>query len=384
MSILLYPHGGSGNHGCEAIVRSTAQILGTHTLKLYSSNPKQDFYVRLNDVCEIHRDRVPISRMGLSYLKSFIDYHILNKKDAFELLSLSPIVKTISKGDILLSIGGDNYCYGTPSYILLLNAFCRKKGIKTILWGCSIEESAIKTDILEDLHQYTHIFARESITYSALVNKGLKNVSLFPDPAFALKKKSTNLSVQLQKDKTIGINMSPLITNYESSDGITLQNYVKLISYIIHDTNFDIALIPHVSWPHNDDRIPLGKLYYKFKSSSRVVMIDDLNAEEIKGVISQCRFFIAARTHASIAAYSTCVPTLVVGYSVKAKGIAKDIFGTWDNHVIPVQSFKTNEDLTQRFKCLMQNEKDIRSHLEEFMPPYIQKAVSAGDILRQL
>ena len=113
-------------------------------------------------------------------------------------------------------------------------------------------------------------------------------------------------------------------------------------------------------------------------------MIDDLNAEEIKGVISQCRFFIAARTHASIAAYSTCVPTLVVGYSVKAKGIAKDIFGTWDNHVIPVQSFKTNEDLTQRFKCLMQNEKDIRSHLEEFMPAYIQKAVSAGDILRQL
>ena len=66
------------------------------------------------------------------------------------------------------------------------------------------------------------------------------------------------------------------------------------------------------------------------------------------------------------------------------EGSLDDIFGTWDNHVIPVQSFKTNEDLTQRFKCLMQKEKDIRSHLEEFMPTYIQKAVSARDIFRQL
>ena len=27
MNILLYPHGGSGNHGCEAIVRTTTELL---------------------------------------------------------------------------------------------------------------------------------------------------------------------------------------------------------------------------------------------------------------------------------------------------------------------------------------------------------------------
>lgn len=26
MKLVLYPHGGSGNHGCEAIVRSTCKI----------------------------------------------------------------------------------------------------------------------------------------------------------------------------------------------------------------------------------------------------------------------------------------------------------------------------------------------------------------------
>ena len=40
-------------------------------------------------------------------------------------------------------------------------------------------------------------------------------------------------------------------------------------------------------------------------------------------------------------AYSSCVPTLVVGYSVKARGIARDIFGTEDRYVLPVQSLQT-------------------------------------------
>ncbi len=52
------------------------------------------------------------------------------------------------------------------------------------------------------------------------------------------------------------------------------------------------------------------------------------NAKELKGYISRCRAFVGARTHSTIAAYSTGVPTLAIGYSVKARGIAKDLFGT--------------------------------------------------------
>ena len=89
-----------------------------------------------------------------------------------------------------------------------------------------------------------------------------------------------------------------------------------------------VALIPHVVWSHNDDRKPLSQLYEMFKDTGRVVMIEDHNAEELKGYIARCRLMVVARTHASIAAYSTQVPTLVVGYSVKARGIAKDIFGS--------------------------------------------------------
>lgn len=35
--------------------------------------------------------------------------------------------------------------------------------------------------------------------------------------------------------------------------------------------------------------------------------------------------FIAARTHADISAYSMCMPTFALGYTVKSVGIAKDL-----------------------------------------------------------
>lgn len=98
-----------------------------------------------------------------------------------------------------LSIGGDNYCYGVPVFIYLVNKQLRKQGIKTILWGCSVEPEVLKGDILNDLRSYTHIFARESITYEAMKEKGIQQLSLFPDPAFQLNRTDLTLPEVLQK-----------------------------------------------------------------------------------------------------------------------------------------------------------------------------------------
>ena len=106
-------------------------------------------------------------------------------------------------------------------------------------------------------------------------------------------------------------------------------------------------------------------------------MIGDYNCTQLKAYISKCRFFIGARTHATIAAYSTCVPTLVVGYSVKSKGIAKDIFGTYDKYVIPVQDL-TEDNLINEFKWMVDNEKRIKNHLADFIPVYRQRVLDAG------
>lgn len=60
----------------------------------------------------------------------------------------------------------------------------RKQGIKTVLWGCSIEPGVMQNkQVALDLKSYNLIVAREQITYQALQQIGAK-VILAPDPAF--------------------------------------------------------------------------------------------------------------------------------------------------------------------------------------------------------
>ena len=48
----LYAHGGSGNHGCEAIVRTTAAMLGETPL-LFSFRPEEDCKYGVDQVLDL-------------------------------------------------------------------------------------------------------------------------------------------------------------------------------------------------------------------------------------------------------------------------------------------------------------------------------------------
>lgn len=184
----------------------------------------------------------------------------------------------------------------------------------------------------------------------------------------------------------MGINISPTVISFERDSGKTLEAAVTLIRYIIQETDMQIALIPHVVWGNMDDRIIHKKLYEMFQDTGRVVLLEDHNCMELKGFIARCRLFIGARTHATIAAYSSCVPTVVLGYSVKARGIAKDLFGTEEGYVLPVQSLRGRDNLAQAFAWLLKNEATIRARLQAVMPAYCAKALDAGkeiDLLRE-
>ena len=87
---------------------------------------------------------------------------------------------------------------------------------------------------------------------------------------------------------------------------------------------------------------------------------------------------------ATIAAYSTGVPTLVVGYSVKARGIARDLFGTEDGYVLPVQQLRESDELTRAFVRLYEKRDAIRAHLNKTLPGYIARADEARKALEEL
>lgn len=371
MRILLYGNGSSGNHGCEAIARGTISLLGSsHHYTINSADLEDD---RKNGLCDI-ASLVPArqkQKKDFRFLKAYLNLKLKgNYLDLDGLYYLPGIKQTKGNVDIALSVGGDNYCYAGTEIYGWLNRAYHQAGIKTALWGCSIEPDVVaKKDVATDLNQYDLIIARESITYEA-VKHVQKNTILAPDPAFFMEPKECDLDERLKIGNVIGINASPHILKCESSSGMAYENYKQLIRYILSETDATIALIPHVVWASNDDRMVLQQLYDDFNQDPRLVLVEDHTAPELKYIISKCSFFVGARTHATIAAYSSCVPTLVVGYSVKARGIARDLFGTEDGYVLPVQDMQQPQQLTEAFCTLFGKRQYIHACLTETLKAY--------------
>lgn len=375
--IIFYAHGGSDNHGCEAIIRGTCENLPGKKI-LYSSNAKADKMYGVDNICEVKPDAYKRYYKPLRWLFIKIYTTIFHTNVLFSLVDGK-------KHGIYLSVGGDNYCYPRLiEPILKANKRIRSRKNKTILWGTSIEDEALhNSQILDDIKQYDYIFARESITYNSLISCGLANKTfLYPDPAFAMKAEKTAKMKDIFDREVVGINISPLILKY-GEDSVITKGYIEIIDYLLGTTNSNILLIPHVVKRNNDDRLAIEKIR-KMVHSDRLYVLDDMPAENIKYVISKLSFFMGARTHSTIAAYSTCIPTLVVGYSVKAKGIAQDIFGTDEGYVIDVRELNASTELTDAFKDLYLRRADIKSKLQDFMPGYVGKTKEAAKLLIEL
>lgn len=389
MKFYLYGHGGSDNHGCEAIVRSTCSILNrkkNNFIKLYSHRKSQDEKYGLNDcVSEITEYNRYFKKNTFRFYINYLLWKIFKYNNYFYSYANYELLKNIDSEGIYLSIGGDNYCYG--NYYKNLSYINRKLSseARTVLWGASIEPDIIeKLDVIKDLNRYSKIIVRESITYEALVKVGLKSkTEIIPDPAFILSSNYTG-KIEHWADNVIGINISPLVQRIGGNGNIVYENVKNLIHYIMDKTNYSIALIPHVVENNNSDFESLSMLYKDVEYHNRVYLVEDCNCMELKYIISKCKMFIGARTHSTIAAYSSCVPTLVIGYSVKAKGIAKDLFGTYENYVIPVQELNNTSQLIDSFNWLSSNEDKIRKYLQAFMPDYKDRVNKFDKIIEEL
>lgn len=383
--IVMYLHGGSGNHGCEAIVNSTCHMLEDIPKLLVTNSEKEDRFYSLEPLCDILQER-KIAEHFFAHVWYYVWRAVFHDPESFMRYRFRQVLGK-NRAPLYMSTGGDMYCYelSKKEAIVANSTFCRA-GAKTILWGCSIEPELLQEpEVVEDMKRYALITPRESITADALKKAGVtENVKLFPDPAFALEPEQMELQKRFAVGKTIGINVSPMIIRHESKDGITLINYRKLIDYILQTTDDCVALIPHVMWNNNDDRLALKELYRGYEGNGRVMLFPDLPCRKLKYIISQCRAFIGARTHATIAAYSSCVPTLVVGYSVKARGIARDLFGSEKHYVLPVQALENPEELIHAYDWMMEREQKIRARLQAIMPAYIARAKEAGEEVRKI
>ena len=389
--IILCNHTSSKNRGCDAIVKSTADLLRKRNLEcvLGVHNKKYDSKFGFEEYSDVIYYSELWNKPFLR-LTSYICLKVLRQEYISNYFRQKDVWTKLS-GNIAFNVGGDTYCYGRHLASLALNKYCNKHSIPNIFWGFSIDEKAICDPvILEDLSKYKLLFPRESMSYELLKEAGINEdkLVLMADPAFSLKPEVVLLPCYFQKGNTVAINISPAVTFSAINADILLENYLNLITHILNNTNMSIALVPHVYLEKDyeqEDLLWLSKLKMAFSNENGVIMFDDFyTSRQLKYIISQCRFLITARTHASIAGYSSYVPTIVIGYSIKALGIAKDLFGNYKNYVIESQNISQTDYLVKSFMFMQDNENEIKNQLQNSCEILLKRINNAIELLYRI
>ena len=382
MKYFLFNHEGSKNHGCEAIVRGSMNIIENSDEKaefvLSSNNPSDDEIINNITVKSAKtRDLTKVEK-----LIAAVDLKI-NNSETYALQKMySPIVSDAEDCDICLSVGGDTYCYGDNHGIQVLTRELKKRGKKTVLWGASIGAEDLSERKLESLRDFDAIFTREPITYELLKENGANdNIYLFSDPAFCMERVEVEPIDGFTRENTLGFNISPLVASGDPRKKEIVEDFLK---FIFENTTMKVLLVPHVVEENNNDYDFMKPIFEKFEHTGRIAILPpDLEARQYKGYIAGTRFFIGARTHSTIAAYSSGVPTIALGYSVKARGIAKDIFGE-EKYVLDIKAMTDYEELRDEFLKLLENENEIRRELMKSIPLRMRSAMEAGEMLQKI
>lgn len=363
-------HLDGGNRGCEAIAKGIALILGEEKENLVGLCTDMELDRRLGT--DRYVTLVPMPKRTLSHRAYGKICRMLSRDEAErERIRWKPYTCFIDKmqpEDILVSTGGDMMCYGNNQVNYTVN-YAKERGLKSILWGCSIGEENLNAEKIEALRNFSAIYAREPLTKEVLEKWGIKNVVVYPDPAFVLESEACTLPECFQQGNVIGINPSNYVLGGYTLNTPFAAELLNIIEYIIDKTDCHILLIPHVFWKGQDDRIVCRALKERF-SSSRISILDSekLNYCQIRYVVSKCRMLIAARTHTVISAYATQIPAIALGYSIKSKGIAKAV-GMPDWTVVDSRKYKKGA-LLMAFNQMQEGENDIRSTLRDNIPPY--------------
>ena len=377
------------NRGCEGIAKGTAILLGEPKDNLIGlcRNVELDKKLGIDDYITL----VPYHR--LSFIKSCFNkllhlcklFHLFKNKKYIEVDQMNLFVQRFQEGDVMLSTGGDMFCYGDNLPSVISAQYAQEKGIMTVLWGCSMGPENLSPAKERILRNFTLIYARESLSYDFFKSLGLKKIVCLPDPAFALDPEQIPLPDFWGDSDVIGINLS----NYTVGDfniNTPFGNQIReLITYILNNTNKNILLIPHVMWEHKGDFLISKSVLNAFpysKDRINILNSDNYNYLQIRYVISKCWCFIGGRTHAVISAYSTCIPTIALGYSIKAKGIAKDL-QLPEELVVDCSANAKKGSLLDSYIFLEEHYDDIKKHMDSYVPLYKKNVYKIKEIMKE-
>lgn len=425
---LIVGHEGCHNRGCEALVRSTINILKEQfvdaRVTLASMYPEHETPLNdipglsivpgFNKINKFSFDAVSrrVTAFSISELvKYFLPYGVVTTLKAhrrnWQKILSSPRPKTekefsqvwhlkrvMSEADAVISIGGDLFIedYGPPVYAMESIEYAQFLGRKTVIWGASIwplQTSWIEKRVKEMLLQTGLITVRDDPTMEYLSSLGVKkNVVRVADGAFLMQSRlseRTQLPWHSRPSRVIGFNGSDIIHYYLSRGRSqnAIVDIMKFFQVLIDKQGCSLVFVPHDGFPGAGERDFLFGFEQMINRADKVYMIPiGLDARETKAVIGQCDIFISMRFHPSIASLSQGIPTLGLSHSAKFAGLHEAIFGH-RNYLIPYENISF-ELLMQKFREIWNAKDKIRKQLGKKVPEFQAQARLGGKYIKKL
>lgn len=195
------------------------------------------------------------------------------------------------------------------------------------------KDSSIALKARKSIAKATLCMARDKQSYEYVVTNvpEQKNIKEYIDVAFFL---PYDIIKQDSLFTHVGLNISALLWNggYTRDNQFGLKcDYQKtikeIIDYFLALPNVKVHLVPHVvnreRWVENDYEVSY-ELWREYDNPNLVLAPFALGPVEIKSYIAGMDFFMGARMHATIGAFSSGVPVVPMAYSRKFNGLFVD------------------------------------------------------------
>ena len=279
---------------------------------------------------------------GLSYIKTHLDLRFLPGKKMENRFHLNGVFRKLKIPytfmPSMISAGHIDYYFDASGFKFsdqffhthisseLLNkrlVALKRKGTKIIYLPQAFGpfEKVESKEVLSVLnHSATVFMPRDQISYNYLQKSGIVNmrkVKTFPDFTSLVKGKIPEQYKHL-KD---GICIIPNIQMINKG-AISFENYIFLLKQIINKakkTGRTIYLLNHEGKKDEELCIDIKK-----RISGELELVTNIDALEIKGLISSAYLVISSRYHGVASSLNSCVPCLATSWSHKYKELFDD------------------------------------------------------------
>ena len=369
----------NGNRGCVALTVSSVYLIDKillekgidYTLYVLDTN-LHDYENYSVDLFDRKIDLLPISYPSSFNLKGWGKLVIkpISLLDSINIFRNSDYVLDIGQGDSFADIYGKNR-FRLIDRIHVLARFFNKSYILLPQTIGPFSDEHIKAKAIRSISKSAFVMARDKQSYDYVrkIAPQQENVREYIDIAFFLPfQRKEFVAGKIH----VGLNISALLWNggYTGNNQFGLKcDYQKtvcqIIDYFLSKPDVMLHLTPHVvgSERHveNDYAVSFD-LCEKYHNDRLVLAPLFLSPVDAKSYISGLDFFMGARMHATIAAFSSGVPVVPMAYSRKFNGLFHDTLQY--NYVVDMKKMTDTETLVS-IKNAFGNKEKLKEMIEE-------------------